>query len=102
MKKAGISLILLFLSFTLFAQSAYDQDEEYTSDPKKEFDLFAPGSVFQLDLTRESVIIGTGLLLNGTWLLCDKGLKLNHERLFYIMCFRQLMMPNLIKLNNLG
>ncbi|MBP5567910.1 MAG: phosphatase PAP2 family protein [Treponema sp.] len=80
MKKAGISLILLFLSFTLFAQAAYDQDEEYTSDPKKEFDLFAPGSVFQLDLTKESVIIGTGLLLNGTWLLCDKGLKLNHER----------------------
>lgn len=67
------SLILAFL--TLFTLNVYSQDVKplFFSDAD-------PEDIFLLEPVTDSLFLGTGALLNGTWLLCDKVFKLNEKQ----------------------
>lgn len=80
MKKACLCFIFFTLFFSLPAQELFNQNPQVSPIQNTDFEFFNPNSLFKLDLMTDSIILGTGIALNGTWLICDKALSLNHQR----------------------
>ena len=63
-------LSLIFLLVTIISFSPAQENTQQSN-----LNLFGSGDVFKIDLVTDSILFGTGVALNGTYLLCDKVLK---------------------------
>ncbi len=79
MKKSILSILILFSFLPLLnAQDFYTGDKTEEVE-KKPLITFNDGGLFELDLLKDSIILGSGVALNGTWLVCDKIFKVNRK-----------------------